>query len=150
MVFYDGVIFLNSSTIALGDFSNVRVVEYVLGNRDVQTGRRCHGHGGDVVTVATKSSLQTGSISRCVNGPACINLPGNYFTQSNPQLTLIWTIIIHQEKERYRIIKVVYTVISPGTSKDIKVSGKDFLKIRRMIHFQKCLEYEGVVLLYHF
>lgn len=72
------------------------------------------------------------------------------FHPDQSQLTFIWTILIHQKKERCRRIKVVYTINSPGTSKDIKVSCKDFLKIRRTIHFQKCLECEGVVLLYHF
>jgi len=116
----------------------------------VQTGWRCHGNGGAVLTVATNRTLQTGSISWCVNGPACINMPGNYFIQINPQLTFIGTILIHQKKERCRRIKAVHTINSPGTSKDIKVSCKDFLKIQRTIHFQKCLECESVVLPYHF
>jgi len=78
--------------------------------------------------VATKRTLQTGSISWWVNGPECINMPGNYFIQINPQLTFIWTILIHQKQERCRRIKVVYTINSLGTSKDIKVHVKIFSK----------------------
>jgi hypothetical protein len=44
-IFYDGVIVLNSSTVALGAFVNVRVAEYVLGNQEFRL-------DGDVMAMA--------------------------------------------------------------------------------------------------